>query len=161
MNDFRHYVNVRTAQQSDVDTLMALITRMSEYERLPLTIDRHVLLADGFGLNPRFHAAIVEVDSHPAGYALYHDCYSSFEGRGMFLEDLFVDARFRGTGVGDALLTHVSQLAVDEGCFGIMFNVLVWNDPALKFFARAGAITLDDRKTLCLALSTLKNERLR
>ena len=58
--------------------------------------------------------------------------------------------QFRGRGVGNALLSRIAQIAVEQGCFGIMFNVLEWNKPALKFFERAGASLLRERKTLCL-----------
>jgi len=38
------------------------------------------------------------------------DCYSSLLGHGIFLEDLFVRPRFRGKGVGRALLAHVARI---------------------------------------------------
>src|ERR1700693_1086190 len=74
-----------------------------------------------------------------AGYALFFDCYSSFQGTGIFLEDLFVRNEFRGKGVGQALLSRIAARIVEFAYFGIMFNVLDWNQSALQFFESPGA----------------------
>jgi ribosomal protein S18 acetylase RimI-like enzyme len=54
---------------------------------------------------------------------------------------------FRGRKVGDALLSRVAVVARDEGCFGIMLNVLGWNQSAIGFFRTHGAKLLGDWKT--------------
>jgi GNAT superfamily N-acetyltransferase len=104
---------------------------------------------------PKFRVLIVEVDNAAAGYALFFDCYSSFQSPGIFLKDLFVRDDFRGKGVGRALLSRIAARVVELGYFGIMFNVLDWNQSALQFFKSAGA-ALSDRKTLCLTGPALR-----
>jgi ribosomal protein S18 acetylase RimI-like enzyme len=64
--------------------------------------------------------------------------------------------RFRTQGIGKALLSRVAGIAIEQGCFGIMFNVLEWNEPALRFFERTGAALLRERRTLCLAGAPLR-----
>ena len=108
-----------------------------------------MLAEDGFGVAPKFQVLIVEVDAAAAGYALFFDCYSSFQGPGIFLEDLFVRNNFRGKGVGRALLSHIAARVVELAYFGITFNFMHWNQSALQFFEGAGA-AMSDRKTLCL-----------
>ncbi len=57
----------------------------------PLTVSEAGLLRDGFGEAPKFRVLMAEWDGQPAGYALFFDYYSSFEGRpGLFLEDIYV-----------------------------------------------------------------------
>jgi GNAT superfamily N-acetyltransferase len=89
------------------------------------------------------------LDNQPAGYAFFFNCYSTFRGRGLFLEDLFVRPEFWGKKVGDALLSHVAAVARDETCFGIMLNVLGWNQSAIEFFQKHGATLLGDWRTAC------------
>jgi GNAT superfamily N-acetyltransferase len=144
-------LHIRNAESADVQLLKNLIDQMGEYERLPVSVTHKDLAADGFGETPRFHALIAEWHLQPAGYALFYDCYSSFRGRGIFLEDLFVSSAFRGRKVGNTLLSRVAALAIEQQCFGIMFNVLGWNQPALAFFKDVGATSLADWRTLCLA----------
>ena len=76
--------------------------------------------------------------------------YSTFRGRGIFLEDVFVRVEFRGKRIGDALLRRVAAIARAESCFGVMLNVLAWNRSAIEFFQNYGVRFLDDWKTACL-----------
>jgi GNAT superfamily N-acetyltransferase len=138
---------IRLAVRSDVHLLKTLIDEMGEYERLPVSISEETLEHDGFGPRQEFRVLIAELDNEPAGYAFFLGCYSTFRGRGLFLEDLFVRPQFRGKKVGDALLSHVAAIAREENCFGIMLNVLAWNQPAIEFFRKRGATLLEDWKT--------------
>ena len=149
-------LRVRNAEPADAKLLKNMIEEMGKHERLPVSITEQKLAADGFGPNPKFRALIAEWDRQPAGYALVYDCYSSFQGCGIFLEDLYVSPQFRGKKVGKALLSRVAAIASQQDCFGIMFNVLDWNHSAFEFFENAGAIALNDRRTLCLSGSALQ-----
>ena len=143
-------IQVRLADSADTGLLLQLITEMGCQERMPVFTSEERLAKDGFDFAPKFHAFIAQAGMQVAGYALAFNCYSSFRGSGLFLEDLFVRDEFRGKGVGQALLSRVTAWAAELGCFGIMLNVLDWNESALRFFERAGASVLSDRKTLCL-----------
>ena len=155
-------LSIRSANRNDVALLKTLIHEMGEYEHLPILITEEVLVREGFGPQPGFRALIAEWDGKPAGYAFFFNCYSTFRGRGLFLEDLFVRSQFRGKKVGDTLLSHVAAVARNEDCFGIMLNVLAWNRPAIEFFRKRNAKFLDDWKTACLdgeALRALSSQR--
>jgi GNAT superfamily N-acetyltransferase len=143
-------IRVRKAERPDARLIRQMILEMAQHEHLPVFATEERLAEDGFGVAPKFHVLIAEVDNAAAGYALFFDCYSSFQGPGIFLEDLFVRNEFRGKGVGQALLSRIAASAVELAYFGIMFNVLDWNQSALQFFESAGA-ALSDRKTFCLA----------
>jgi GNAT superfamily N-acetyltransferase len=149
-------IQVRHAERKDTSLLRQMILEMGNHERLPVFATEERLAADGFGLTPRYQALIAEADTKAAGYALFFDCYSSFQGSGIFLEDLFVRDAWRGRGVGAALLSSIAAKVVERGYFGILFNVLNWNQSALQFFERSGASELSDRKTLCLAGPALR-----
>jgi GNAT superfamily N-acetyltransferase len=130
---------------------------MSVYERLPLATTEQQLLRDGFGDSPLFQVLLAFVDDHVAGYALTHGCYSDFEGRGIFLESLYVKEPFRRHGVAKHLLSDVAQAARAQGCFGIALNVLRWNSRALTFFRNEGAVELDDRTILLIPATKLSS----
>ncbi len=138
-------LDVRKARAEDVGLLHELIKEMSEYERLPLLITERQLLLDGFGDAPLFQALLAFVNNQPAGYAMTHGCYSDFEGRGLFLESLYIKESFRGHNVAGRLLSEVARVARDQRCYGIILNILRWNSRALAFFQKAGAVELDDR----------------
>jgi GNAT superfamily N-acetyltransferase len=149
-------LNIRQATAEDVPTLHSLIQEMAEYEHLPLLITEQILANDGFGPQTRFRVLIAEFDGEPAGYAFFFDSYSTFQGRGLFLEDLFVRPQFRKNKIGRALLSRVAAIAQQESCFGVMLHVLGWNKTAIQFYKKMDATFLDDWKTVCLKGNALR-----
>jgi GNAT superfamily N-acetyltransferase len=142
---------IHPATRDDVPTLLALIRGLAAFEKKPhkAVVTEADLLRDGFGTHPKFRALIAEWDGQPAGYASFFYFYSTFQGRpALFLEDLFVLGEFRGNGIGKALLAAVAKLAVDEGCFGLRWEVLDWNQPAIEFYEKLGATFLHERKVV-------------
>lgn len=134
-------LHIRPATIHDVALLRTMIRELAEYEReLDLvTIHEEDLTRDGFGETPRFRALIAEWQQQPAGYACFFGYYSTWVGRGLFLEDLFVRQNFRGHAIGKALLAEVARIAIAEGCYGIHWEVLDWNETAIEFYKRLGA----------------------
>lgn len=142
---------IRPALAGDVPALNTLIHELAEFERLPLVVTEADLLRDGFGESPKFRALVAEWDGQAAGYALFFDYYSTFEGRaGLFLEDLYVRDQYRGKGIGKALLTRVALVAHQQNFFGVRWQVLDWNTSAIKFYKSLGAVFLDEWKAVSL-----------
>jgi hypothetical protein len=83
---------IRPATVDDVALLRTLIRELAafEHELESCVIEEADLARDGFGPNPRFRALIAEWGGQPAGYALFFAYYSTWVGRGLFLEDIFV-----------------------------------------------------------------------
>ena len=133
---------IRDATASDVPVILRLIHGLAEYERAPdaVTATEEDLLRDGFGDRPLFHVVLAEWDRAAVGFAFYFFNYSTWEGRpGLYLEDLFVEPAFRGWGIGKALLVHLARIAVQKGCGRYQWQVLDWNEPAIRFYESMGA----------------------
>ena len=123
-------------------TILRFIRELAEYEREPDAVlaTEADLLRDGFGPVPRFRCVMADVEGEPAGFALYFTSYSTWRGHhGIRLEDIYVTPARRGLGVGRALLQHLAQVAVAEGCPRLEWDVLAWNEPAIGFYERIGA----------------------
>jgi len=152
-------LSIRLATVNDVSLLKNLICELAEYERErdQVAITEAHLVRDGFGPQPKFRALIAEWDGQAAGYALFFGFYSTWEGRpGLFLEDLFVREPFRGKGIGRALLATVAGIAQRENCYGMRWEVLDWNRPAIDFYKRLGAAFLDQWKSVLLTGESLE-----
>jgi GNAT superfamily N-acetyltransferase len=134
-------LEIRAATIDDVALLRTMIRELAafEHELEWVTIREEDLARDGFGTNPSFRALIGEWDGEASGYALFFSYFSTWTGRGLFLEDLFVREAFRGRGIGQALLAKVARIAVDENCYGIHWEVLHWNERAIKLYSALGA----------------------
>jgi GNAT superfamily N-acetyltransferase len=141
------------ATREDVAVLRSLIRQLAAYEKKAhkAVVTEGDLLRDGFGSQPKFRMLIAEWESEAAGYASFFYFYSTFQGRpALFLEDLFVPDKFRGKGIGKALLAAVAKLALEEGCYGLRWEVLDWNRPAIEFCERLNADFLNDRKVVAM-----------
>jgi GNAT superfamily N-acetyltransferase len=143
--------NIRPVTRKDAPALLSLIRGLAAYEKKPdaVVATEQDLLRDLFGPHPKFRALIAEWQGQPAGYASFFHFYSTYQGRSaLFLEDLFVPEKFRGNGIGIALLAAVAKLALEEGCFGLRWEVLDWNQPAIEFYKKLGATFLNERKVV-------------
>ena len=139
--------------------LLSLIRELAAYEKKAhkAVVTENELLRDGFGPQQKFRALIAEWNGEPAGYASFFYFYSTFQGRAaLFLEDLFVLDKLRGKGIGKALLVKVAKLAIEEKCFGLRWEVLDWNRPAIEFYEKLGADFLHERKVVAFDADALR-----
>jgi len=150
-------LHIRPANIHDAALLRTMIRELAEYEHELdwVTIREEDLARDGFGENPRFRALIGEWDGQPAGYALFFNYFSTWVGRGLFLEDLFVQEKFRKHGIGTALLAEVARVAVEEQCYGIHWEVLDWNVKAIGLYKALGAEFRDQWRPVLLTGESL------
>ena len=151
-------LHIRRANVNDAALLRTMICELAEFEHEleHVTIGEEDLARDGFGENPKFRALIAEWAGQVAGYALFFDYFSTWVGRGLFLEDLFVREVFRNRGIGKALLAAVSRIAVDEDRYGIHWEVVNWNQNAIEMYKALGAEFRDQWRPVLLMGNALK-----
>jgi len=155
---------IRTARPADLDSILVMIRELADYEKLSHAVlfDRAVMDRHLFGERP--YAEVLIAESHDrsgaattVGFALFFHSFSTFVGMpGIYLEDLFVRPAFRGQGHGQRLFTAVAGLAVQRGCGRLEWSVLDWNEPAIGFYRRMGAVALDDWTMFRLAGDALR-----
>jgi GNAT superfamily N-acetyltransferase len=140
-------VRVRPAVPADASLIWRFVRLLAEYERLEhsMAATEADLAGALFGPAPRVFAHIAEAGGRPVGFSLWFYTFSTFAGRaGLYVEDLFVLPEARGLGTGRALLAELARRCVQEGLGRLDWAVLDWNAPALGFYARLGAESLDD-----------------
>ncbi len=138
---------LRFATAEDVPLILDFIRRLAEYEKMAddVVADERGLRETLFGERPSAEVVIAEHEGRPAGFALFFHNYSTFLARpGLYLEDLFVVPELRGRGIGRALLVCLAWLALERGCGRFEWWVLDWNEPAIRFYRRLGAESMDE-----------------
>lgn len=144
-------LRLRDATRDDVPAILALIRDLAEYEKEPqaAVATAEDLLRDGFAERPLFHVVLAEWAGETAGFAFYFFNYSTWQGRpGVYLEDLFVRPAYRGKGIGKALLVHLAGIALRENCGRFVWQVLDWNEPAIRFYEALGARHMKEWMTM-------------
>ena len=140
-------LRIRPGGERDVPVILAMIKALAEYEKLAdaVAATEQTVRESLFGPHPAAEVLIATVGADPAGFALFFHNYSTFLAqRGLYLEDLFVKPAYRGRGVGRALLEHLAAVAVDRNCGRFEWSVLDWNEPAIGFYKKLGAVPLDE-----------------
>ena len=138
-------VTIRKAKEEDCSAIVHLVRVLAEYENAleQVEITASCLVKDGFGKDPAFACLVAEVDDKIVGMALYYSRYSTWKGPYLYLEDLVVEEKNRGKGIGKALLDGVIEEARSENAARLEWQVLDWNSPAIEFYKKYEA-TLDD-----------------
>lgn len=140
-------VTLRPATQADVPVLFELIQALADYEQLThaVTGNADALKKHLFGSNPNIEAILAEYAGQAIGFALFFHNYSTVLTQpGLYLEDLFVLPEFRRMGIGKAILSYLAQLTVARGGGCLAWSVLDWNEPAIAFYRRLGAVIWED-----------------
>ena len=139
-------MHIRKGTPDDMPAVLELIKELAVFEKEPeavvVTVDD--LLRDGFSRNPLFHTFVAEVEGKIVGMALYYYRYSTWKGKTIHLEDLIVNEKMRGTGLGMALYTEIMKQGKADGVRRVEWNVLDWNQSAIDFYKKSGAKVLDD-----------------
>ena len=138
---------IRPATEADLTAILAFIRKLADYERLSQEVvaTEELLRETLFGNRRTAEVAIGYLETKPIGFVLFFHNYSTFLGRpGLYIEDLFVDEVYRRRGYGRRLLLHVAGLAKERGCGRLEWSVLDWNEPAINFYKKLGAVPMSD-----------------
>lgn len=132
---------IRPAKKGDENAIMELIQALAEYEKAP---EQVVNTAEALGQHlfdeQICKALVVENDQKIIGFALYFTNYSTWKGKCLYLEDFYVLPEYRGTGIGSRLFDAVVEIAQKSGVKRMDWQVLEWNEPAIKFYEKKNAV---------------------
>jgi len=131
---------IRRGAPEDIPQLYALICELALYERaLPeVTNTPAQLQQDGFGEQPLFGFYVAEVATQIIGIALYYYRYSTWKGKVLYLEDIYVQPAYRGNKIGEGLIQTLERHAQTENCQRMTLQVLDWNESAVHFYQKLG-----------------------
>lgn len=148
------------ATPADTPVILEMIRGLAEYEKLShiVTATEEQIHRTLFGPTPAAEVLLAEWNSEWAGFALFFPTYSTFLAQpGLYLEDLYVKPHARGKGIGLALLRELAKVGVARGYRRVEWAVLDWNEPAIGFYKKLGAVPMDEWTTYRLSGEALEN----
>ena len=131
--------------------MLQLVKELAHFERAPDAVwnTEAAMLKEGFGEQPYFYTFVAELpDGEVVGLALYHWAYSSWKGKYMYLDDLYVKEKMRGKGAGKQLMDTFLKEAQAQGANMVKWQVLNWNEPAIEMYRKVG-VTFDNEWIDC------------
>jgi GNAT superfamily N-acetyltransferase len=140
-------LRIVTATEHDTPLILEFIRELATFERHLDRVEateariRETL----FGDKPAASVILAFAGDRPVGFAVFYFSYSTFVGLpGLYLEDLFVKPGSRSLGIGRQLLRYLARLAKEKGCWRIEWAVLNWNETAIGFYRKLGAVPMEE-----------------
>lgn len=132
---------IRKGTKPDLPHTLNLIKELARYENSAseVTVTVADMEKDGFNNQPAFNFFVAETDEKIVGIALYYTKYSTWKGKCIFLEDIIVTEVYRKKGIGKLLFDAVVAVAKETKYQRLEWQVLEWNEPAIKFYQKLNA----------------------
>ncbi|MEZ4910619.1 MAG: GNAT family N-acetyltransferase [Saprospiraceae bacterium] len=126
-----------------IDTLPFIydfVKELAQYERAPDAVtttltEYELAFADGL-----IDGHLAKLGSSFVGGTLFYMTFSTWKGKCMYLEDFYIKPDFRQYGIGQMLFDAYVRRSRECGAKMLKWQVLDWNMPALKFYAKNNAI---------------------
>ncbi|MBS1254909.1 MAG: hypothetical protein MAG581_00706 [Deltaproteobacteria bacterium] len=147
MTAIEENIEIRPAELEDVPVILTLIKELADYEKLlhEVVATEKLLKETLFGDNSNAEVLLAYSANQVLGFALYFRTFSTFLGRpGIYLEDLYVREFARGNGIGEALLRRLARVTLEMEGGRLEWSVLNWNEPAIGFYKKLGAVPLNE-----------------
>jgi GNAT superfamily N-acetyltransferase len=132
---------IRKGTKQDLPAVLRLIRELAIFEKAPDAVTNTVkdMELDGFGSSPVFGLHVAELGNEIVGIAVYFVKYSTWKGKGLYLDDLVVSEKHRGKGIGKKLFDAFMDEAKKIGAKQVHWQVLDWNTPAIDFYKKLNA----------------------
>ncbi len=134
-------ITVRRARKEDCPRMLELVHELAAYEKAPqeVVVSLEHFQESGFGDKPVYWAFVAEADNNVVAFALYYIRFSTWKGQRMYLEDILVTESWRNKGIGQLLMDQLIIEAKEKKLNGITWQVLDWNEPAIRFYKKYNA----------------------
>ena len=134
-------ITLRKAESFDIPLIFSMVKELALFERAPEEVT--ATIADyeinGFSEKPLFDAFVLFENDQLVGFALWYFRFSTWKGKRLYLEDLFVKSEFRSKGYGKLLMEATIEEAKTTNSKGLMWQVLDWNLSAIEFYKKYDA----------------------
>ena len=134
-------IEIRLAQKKDCPRLLALVRELAIFENAPdeVSVSLSHFEESGFGDNQVWWGFVAEVEGTIEGFALCYVRFSTWKGQRLYLEDFYVTEKMRGKGIGKMIFDRVIIEMKEKKFNGMVWQVLVWNEPAIQFYKKYDA----------------------
>lgn len=132
-------ITIRKASVQDFPTIFSLIKEFSIYQKTPgkVTTSLDQMVRD----ESIFQCLVAENDDKEiVGFATFFFTYYSWSGKGIYLDDLYVKDVYRKRAIGQKLLNAIINIAKEEHCKKVRWQVSGWNKNAIDFYKKMGAV---------------------
>ena len=151
---------IRKGGKADIPAIFQLVYELADFENGldNLTNTPEQMEKDWDRENPLYDFFVVENEAKEIiGTAIYYMGYSTWRGAFFYLEDLYVQEKYRGHGIGSKLFDFLIREAKKQGAKRMGWQVLDWNKPAIEFYKKLQAEFDDEWINVRLSEAQINN----
>jgi ribosomal protein S18 acetylase RimI-like enzyme len=139
-------IEIRKASENDFTSIHGLVKEFATFietpEKVTITVEQMIQDKDYF-------KCLIAIDCNIiVGFATYFFSYYSWTGKALYIDDLYVKENHRGKSIGTNLLDTLFHIANEENCKKVKWQVSNWNERAIEFYKKRGAV-IDDIEINC------------
>jgi len=131
---------IRKGEKKDLPKVLELVLELAVFEKEPEAVTATLRDYESSFNEGIFEFQVAEVDGEVVGLVLYYMCFSTWKGKMLYLEDFIVTEAWRKKGIGEALFDAFIQASKDKGAVLSKWQVIDWNESAIKFYEKRGAV---------------------
>ena len=142
-------VVIRSAEPNDLSGIYRLVQAKAEFDGASeaLTASESDLGRAIFQESPPCEFVVAEADRVLVGFAAFYPVFSTYAARpGLWMDDLFVDEKFRSRGIGRQLLVSLAGEASQRGCCKLEWSLQKRNAKGIAFYEREEAVVREENR---------------
>ncbi|OEK05077.1 GNAT family N-acetyltransferase [Roseivirga misakiensis] len=140
-------ITITKASAEDYAEIHQMILDFATFQKTPEKVS--ITLEDMKANIDDFKSLIIRDGEQAVGFATYYFGFSSWSGRHLFLDDLYLETDYRRQGLGERIMDTLETIANDHKCKSMRWLVSKWNDPAIAFYKKRGA-EIDQTELTCM-----------
>ncbi|MBK8698955.1 MAG: GNAT family N-acetyltransferase [Saprospiraceae bacterium] len=130
---------IRKCTKEDLQDIYNLVKALAVFEKEPDAVKAQPEEYHKAYDQKLIDAIVAEFEGQIIGMVFYYPVFSSWNGRTMYLEDFIVKDEYRNRGIGQELFDAFISEARAQQCRQVKWQVLDWNEEAIRFYKRNGA----------------------
>lgn len=134
-------LHIRPISQNDKTRWLELFKEYIDFYKAELSNEQYELTWQRINSEYNMHGLLAEKEGQIIGLAHYVFRPDTWEVADFcYLEDLYVDPRVRGVGVGRALIKAVEQIAIEKGSKRLYWTTAEDNEVARKLYDKLAVV---------------------
>ncbi len=134
---------IREVRENEIGLIVELCQKHAAHERMTYNpIQKKELLKKAiFSEVKQLYCFVIESNCMIVGYFTYTFDFSTWDASPfLYLDCLYIEAEFRGMGIGKTIIDRLREIGRKNDCVNIQWQTPIFNENAIEFYRRIRAI---------------------
>lgn len=139
MNNQEQNISIREWTVKDIELVRNFVISLAIFEKEPDAVTATLEDYKNAFQSGLISGHLAFSDHDCVGMTLFYETFSTWKGKMLYLEDFIVTEEYRSRGIGQRLFDAYQKEALSRACNCLKWQVLDWNENAIRFYKKNGA----------------------